>query len=202
MLDRIRKLIKADSAGKASAFRAALHELDVAAAEAAVADAEAKRREALLESSDTEVVKAEERVTAAKRVRDRVLAAREELERRLAEAELREHEEAWAKERQTIEAEADEAARQLLAVYPQAANQIISVLQRVAEVQSKIEVFNRKLMHAQRAGPFVQDVEPRAWQEAENWRNGPNYGAVALTSLRWSDGQPGYGLAEHLRLFG
>lgn len=202
MLDRIRKLIKADSAGKASAFRAAMSELDVDAADAAVADAEAARRAALLEGSDAEVVKAEERIASAKRDRDRIMAARDELKRRLAEAELREQEEAWGRERQAVEAEADEAARQLLAIYPQAARQIISVLQRVTEAQAKVEAFNRKLINAQRPGPFVQDVEPRAWKEVQDWRNGESYRATVITSLRWSGGQPGYGLGEHLRLFG
>ncbi|TIR15288.1 MAG: hypothetical protein E5X34_29790 [Mesorhizobium sp.] len=201
MLDRIRKLIAADSAGKAAALRAALSELDVDAADAAVADAEAARRAALLEGSDAEVVKAEEHIASAKRDRDRMMAARDELERRLAEAELREHEEAWGRERQAVEAEADEAARQLLAVYPQAARRIISVLQRVTEAQAKVEAFNRKLINAQRPGPFVQDVEPRAWKEVQDWRNGERYRAAVITSLRWSDGQPGYGRGEHLRMF-
>lgn len=198
MLDRIRKLIRADSAGKAAAFRAALSELDADAASAAVADAEAARRAALLESGDAEVVKAEERVAAAKRDRDRIMAAREELERRLAEAELREQEEAWAQERQAAEASADAAAAELARVYPKAAKQIVTALQQVSEAQSRVDAYNAKLIRAKRAEPFVKDVEPRAWKEVENWRQGANYSAVMLTSLRWSDDQPGYGLGEQI----
>ncbi|MBN9220218.1 MAG: hypothetical protein J0I79_19920 [Mesorhizobium sp.] len=202
MLDRIRKLIKADDAGKASAFRSALSELDADAADAAVAGAEAARRDALLEGSDADVLKAEDRLASVRRDRDRISAAREELERRLTEAELREQKETWERERTAVEAEADEAARQLLAVYPQAARRIIAVLQHVTEAQAKVDAFNRKLINAKRPGPFVKDVELRAWNEAEALQNGERYWATTLTSLRWSGEQAGYGLGERLHAFG
>jgi hypothetical protein len=193
MFDTVRKLLSAKGGQSADALRRALDTIDISALTSAFEAAEASRREALLTGTDSELAAAERELSKARIELDRGRAAAEELERRIAAATTAEAEAAWARERAAVERQAEQAAKRLAEVYPAASSEIIAALEQVAKAQATVDAYNRRMIAADRGEPFVGDVEPRCWPEAESWKNSEAFRAAALTSLRPTPTTAGYG---------
>lgn len=130
-------------AATAADLKAKLEALDLEAAEAAVAAAEAARRDGLLNgASDKELDRLEAALTSARRDVDRCAAAREELERRIPEIELAERDAALIAERAAIEAEADAVKAEFDAHWPGIVAKAVTMLERLDRVERRAERFN------------------------------------------------------------
>lgn len=139
----------------AAELRTKLEALDQEAAEAAVAAAEATRREALLSGSDKDVDKAEAALTATRRELDRLVAAREELAARIPAAEIAERDAGLAAERAVIEAEAAAVEKLLADRWPKVVAEAVEMLKRLDAVERRRIAFSSKL-----AGLFGVQVPP------------------------------------------
>lgn len=129
----------------AAELRTKLEALDQEAAEAAVAAAEAARREALLGGTDKDVDKAEAALTAAHRELDRLVAAREELAARIPAAEIAERDAALIAERAEIETEADAIKAEFKARWPSLVAEAVAMLERLQEIERRAERFGLRL---------------------------------------------------------
>lgn len=193
MLEIFRKL-SGTKTPTAADLREALAQIDEVALDAAVTAAEVDRKEKLLSGDDRAVDAAEARLATARRDRDRACAAKEELEARIVEADAAEARAELDAERAAVNAEAEAVARDLKKIYPRAANEIVDVLERLAEAEKKVRAVNQKLIDAGR----VSDGHDDRLDGVENRVFGHQIDASSVrrwTTLRPCFGSPGYGEA-------
>jgi hypothetical protein len=87
---------------------------------------------------------------------------------------------------------ADDAAKNLAKVYPEASKVIIQALELLMQAQAEVDNFNSRCIARERTDDRIEDVENRAWGETD-WRRYPQYGVIANTSLRPTPTTPGFG---------
>lgn len=195
MLEIFKKLAGTSRPATASELREALASIDEAALGAAVQTAEDARTKALLAGDEKPLERAEAALATARRDLDRGRAATETLTSKIAEAEAAEAKAALDAERNELDKIATSTASDLRIIYERASAEIIDVLDRVKDVDRRIERFNDRIR--QRAieqyprlldEPHVENVESRAYRT--------DFGilsAFRLTSLRPLGRAPGYG---------
>lgn len=121
----------------------------------------------------------------------RLEAVQADLTRKLAETEAAEAKAALDRERGAADAVAEKLSETLQDRYDAAAAAIIDLLNEIANADAAIAAVNSKLMDARR-GDFLRPVEARLAWLPEGWQ-GSTASLHALTSLRSSRRQPGYG---------
>lgn len=160
-------------------------------AEQQLRDATAKRTSLLMTGTIKQIREAEDALHDAGIELDRLETAQTDLTRRLAEAEAAEAKAALDRERSTADAIAQKLADTLQSRYDAAAAAIVALLDEVANADAAVDAVNNKLLDARR-GDFLQPVEARQSWLAPGWPHQPT-SIRALTSLRGSRRQPGYG---------
>jgi hypothetical protein len=118
MLEKIRKLLKSETAAD---IRAALAAVDLNALRADVDAAESKRQGLLLTGKDAQILEAEAEITTARLALDRAVAATAALETKLAAAEAKEFDQAFERDRAAVVAQCEYVARELQKIGPAAA---------------------------------------------------------------------------------
>lgn len=163
----------------AADLRAKLDALDLGAAEAAVAKAEAARRDGLLNGADDKALdRLEAAVTAARRDVDRCAAAREEIERRIPALELAERDAELIAERAAIEAEADAVKAAFDARWPKIVAEAVAMLERLDAVERRAQRFHSRVHDLAFSGspPPVQGfgfpIEARLGLHSGEWHHG------------------------------
>lgn len=191
VLDVIRRLRAGPDTS--AALREALAEVAAAMprAEQQLRDATAKRTALLMTGTIREIRDAEDALHNAGIELDRLETAQTDLTRRLAEAEAAEAKAALDRERSTADTVAQKLADTLQRRYDDAAAAIVALLDEVANADAAVEAVNSRLLDARRSD-FLQPVEARQTWLAPGWPHQPT-SIRALTSLRASRRQPGYG---------
>ncbi|TMV03144.1 hypothetical protein [Brucella haematophila] len=192
MLDTIKKIIKGGDAQTSETLKAALAKIDLAKLQSDLDAARGERARLLLEGTDADIQTAEQKIDAARIALDRGRAASEEITARIGKAEQNEAEDAFQAERAAVEKKADDAAKNLAKVYPEASKVIIQALELLMQAQAEVDNFNSRCIARERADDRIDDVENRAWGETD-WRRYPQYGVIANTSLRPTPTTPGFG---------
>ncbi|MBQ0708942.1 hypothetical protein [Ochrobactrum sp. AP1BH01-1] len=192
MLDTIKKIIKGGDAQTSETLKAVLVKIDLAKLQSDLDAARSERARLLLEGTDADIQTAEQKIDAARIALDRGRAASEEITARIGKAEQIEAEEAFQAERTAVEKKADDAAKNLAKVYPEASKVIIQALELLMQAQAEVDNFNSRCIARERTDDRIEDVENRAWGETD-WRRYPQYGVIANTSLRPTPTTPGFG---------
>lgn len=192
MLDTIKKIIKGGDAQTSETLKAVLAKIDLAKLQSDLDAARSERARLLLEGTDADIQTAEQKIDAARIALDRGRAASEEITARIGKAEQIEAEEAFQAERTAVEKKADDAAKNLAKVYPEASKVIIQALELLMQAQAEVDNFNSRCIAHERTDDRIEDVENRAWGETD-WRRYPQYGVIANTSLRPTPTTPGFG---------
>lgn len=192
MLDTIKKIIVGGDPQTSATLKTVLAKIDLAKLQADLEAARSERARLLLEGTDADIQTAEQKIDAARIALDRGRAATEEITARIAKAEQIEAEEAFQAERAAVEKKADDAAKNLAKVYPEASKVIIQALEVLMQAQAEVDNFNSRCIARERTDDRIEDVENRAWGETD-WRRYPQYGVIANTSLRPTPTTPGFG---------
>jgi hypothetical protein len=192
MLDTIKRIIVGGDPQTSETLKAVLAKIDLAKLQADLDAARSERARLLLEGPDADIQTAEQKIDAARIALDRGRAASEEIIARIGKAEQIEAEEAFQAERTAVEKKADDAARNLAKVYPEASKVIIQALELLMQAQAEVDNFNSRCIARERTDDRIEDVENRAWGETD-WRRYPQYGVIANTSLRPTPTTPGFG---------
>lgn len=163
----------------AADLKAKLDALNLGAAEAAVAAAEADRRAGLLNgSTDKELDRLEAALTAARRDVDRCAAAREEIERRLPALELAERDAELIAERAAIEAEADAVKGEFDKHWPGLIAKAVAMLDRLDSVERRAQWFHSRVHDLGFSGSpapvpgFGVPIEARLGLHSGDWQHG------------------------------
>lgn len=198
-------------------LREVLAQLDLPAAERAVEELTATRQAALLEATDAEVAKIEDRLAKAIRDRDRAVAAKQELETRLTAAEHAEAEAALDAKIAAAEKRAEAAAAAVRKALEVHGAPIVAALAEAAKSAEELSVIGRSLGIAP-TRPYPASMESRLnglfWPSKVNTPHsvllttslppvGKSSGwGAALEAHRIMYGQPEHMLETHQRLFG
>lgn len=162
MLEILRKL--AGKPASAAELRVALGDVEDARerAEAALAEAKAAKRAAIVAGDEKAIAQADARITVAERDRERADVAGEDLARRADEAARLEAETALDVEVEAVVAEAGAVAKLLNNDYTRHANALVGILRRLDAAERAVEAINAKL-HAAGRDDFVLPIEAQVF---------------------------------------
>jgi len=149
MLEIFKKL-RGNANPTAADLRKALEQIDIAALERSVSDAEAARKAALIAGDAKALDGAEKALSAARTALEHGVIARDELTARIEAAERAEADAALDAELAETEAAAAACAAQIAKRWPALQREMIELLDRLAETEIRVQQVNTKLAEAGR----------------------------------------------------
>lgn len=141
MFDAIRKMLSKPGT-TAAALSEAASKIDIAALEMSVATLTEKRARALVEAEDAEIIDIEAKLTKAARDLERGRAAAAEIAKRIVAAQRIERLAAFREERRRIDTAAAMAAKAMRDRYPQAAREIVGLMEAVQAADQRVREWN------------------------------------------------------------
>lgn len=159
MMNAIRNLLGKKSQTAAD-LRAARDSIDLGALSKVADVAAAERRAALLDGSDDEIAKLEQKEAVARRDVDRANAAIEELDRRIAIVAEKEALAEWRASRAAIIGAAEVAAKSLRERYPAAARELAEIISAAETVNVTVRDWNQNRANNWPEGATEQDRTP------------------------------------------
>lgn len=200
MLDMIRNLLGKKST-TAQTLTSARNGIDLAVLARTVEELSSERSSALLEASDAEVAKIEERLAKAQRDLDRGHAALEELDRRIAIATQREALAEFRAARSIVEANAASAAAALRDRYPALAREIGGLVLAATAADRALRDWNNTRANNTPEGAGESDAQPVEHVEARLFTNyhpdGLNGSLICGIRLPLIDPDFAPGVADH-----
>ena len=198
MLEILRKISGGSRPATAAQLREALAEIDKAALAADVAAAEVEFKEAVLSGDEKRLDKAEASLADARRDLERGQAAVEALTEKIVETDKAEADAALKAEHDEIDNLAETVARDLARIYPKASSEIIAILERLDEVERRIDDFNRRMLSSDApVYPQMKRAEERVFPTPSGNLQGIT-SVLRLTELRPVRGTPGWGQSRVL----
>jgi len=149
MLEIFKKL-RGNANPTAAELRKALEAIDLEALRHAVDDAQCARKAALIDGDEKRLAVAEKALHAAQIALERAEIAQGELAARIEDAERREAAAALDAELAETEAEAAACAAQIAKRWPALQREMIELLDRLAETETRVQQVNTKLAEAGR----------------------------------------------------
>lgn len=148
----------------ASQMREARAAINVSELQAGIDSLNAKRREALLTGSDTEVRAVETDLEKARLAFDRASVAADELDKQIADAEYAEAETAFGAKYQAAIVARDAAVSRIESDYSRGANLILGVIEVVEAANGQIAEVNRELYSRDGTLADIEEADVLYWR--------------------------------------
>lgn len=201
MLEIFKKL-RGNANPTAADLRKALEQIDIAALECSVSDAEAARKAALIAGDAKALDGAEKALSAARTALEHGVIARGELIARIEAAERAEADAALTRERAEVEAFAAETAAAVATRWPALQREMVELLARLSAAEARVQAVNERLAAAGRTDVVAEVEFGRARPRPEvEWAGGKALAATVVLPAIPEWDAPGHGEVRTLPAF-